>query len=125
MPRYDDTYFSSAAPVAKVTLRVPESNDSLSDVPMLIDSGADVTLLPQSSVDVLGIEADAGEVYQLEGFDGSISVSKAVRVDLVFGGKTFKGRFLLIDQAWGILGRDVLNHVCLILDGPQQTWDER
>jgi hypothetical protein len=92
---------------------------------MLIDSGADVTLLPQASVDLLGVEANADEVYQLEGFDGSISISKAVRVDLVFGRRTFKGRFLLIEQAWSVLGRDVLNHVYLILDGPQQAWEER
>src|SRR5689334_19427308 len=125
MPRYDDSYFSPAAPVARVTLRMPNSDASVSDVLMLIDSGADVTLLPQGSVDVLGIEAESSEVYQLQGFDGSVSISKAVRVDMVFGRKTFKGQFLLIDQAWGILGRDVLNHICLILDGPQQVWDER
>ena len=58
MPQYDDSHFSPAAPVAKVILRVPESNTSLTDVPMLIDSGADVTLLPQVSVDFLGIEAN-------------------------------------------------------------------
>jgi hypothetical protein len=125
MPRYDDTHFSPAAPVAKVTLSIPESSASVTEVPMLIDSGADVTLLPQASIDLLGVEVNADEVYELAGFDGSISISRAVRVDLVFGRKTFKGRFLLIDQAWGVLGRDVLNHVCLTLDGPQQAWEER
>jgi hypothetical protein len=44
---------------------------------------------------------------------------------MMFGRKTFKGRFLLIDQEWGVLGRDVLNHIVPVLDGPNQTWDER
>lgn len=123
MPQYDDSSFSPPAPVAKVTLRTPGSNSSFIDVLMLIDSGADVTLLPQTSIDSLGLESNEEEVYELEGFDGSTSISRAVHVDLVFSHKTFKGRFLLINQTWGILGRDVLNHVSLILDGPQQTWE--
>jgi hypothetical protein len=37
----------------------------------------------------------------------------------------FSGRFLLIDQEVGVLGRDILNHVCIILDGPNLRWEER
>jgi hypothetical protein len=112
--------------VVLATERIPHDLPLLllAGQPNFIERGVHY-LLPQSSVDLLGIEANADEVYELQGFDGNISISKAVRVDLVFGRKTFKGRFLLIDQAWGILGRDVLNHVCLILDGPQQAWEER
>jgi hypothetical protein len=28
-------------------------------------------------------------------------------------------------QGWGIIGRDVLNHVCLVLDGSHLTWREQ
>ncbi|MCE9555522.1 MAG: hypothetical protein K8T91_19415, partial [Planctomycetes bacterium] len=125
MAAYDSIRFSPPAPLANVTLRHPESNTLATDVPLLIDSGADVTLLPKSSVDLLGVETDTGEVYRLAGFDGTISFSQAVRVDLILGRKTFKGRFLLIEQTWGVLGRDVLNHLCLVLDGPQLAWDVR
>jgi hypothetical protein len=31
----------------------------------------------------------------------------------------------LIDQEWGIIGRDVLNLVVLLLDGPKLTWIEQ
>jgi hypothetical protein len=58
------------------------------------------------------------------GFDGSKSVAQAVQLDLLFLGRAFRGRFLLIDQACGILGRDILNHVAILLDGPQLTWSE-
>jgi hypothetical protein len=125
MPSYDEQLFSPPAPVAAVTLRHPESGATLANVPLLIDSGADVTLLPQSAVEVLGVEASPGEGYELMGFDGSKSVAQVVRLDLIFLRKTFKGRFLLTGQDCGILGRDVLNHVAIILDGPNLVWTER
>ena len=39
-------------------------------------------------------------------------------------GRTFRGQFLVIDQQVGILGRNILNALALVLDGPQQTWSE-
>jgi hypothetical protein len=92
---------------------------------MLLDSGADVTLIPATFADELGLIADDGERYELMGFDGSISFASAVRLEMLFLNKTFRGRFLLIDQEWGVLGRDILNLVTLLLDGPNLTWREQ
>jgi hypothetical protein len=39
------------------------------------------------------------------GFDGTRSSSIAVQLDLVFLGMTFRGRFPVIDQPEGVLGR--------------------
>ena len=39
-------------------------------------------------------------------------------------GRTFRGQFLVIDEEVGILGRNILNALALLLDGPQQTWSE-
>jgi len=58
-------------------------------------------------------------------FDGSTSLASVVRLEMLFLNKTFKGRFLLIDQDWGVLGRDILNLVSLSLDGPNLTWHEQ
>jgi len=124
MPAYDDS-FSPPAPIARVSLRHPESGLTVPDVPMLIDSGADVTLIPRSSVDLLGLEIAPDETYELKSFDGSSSISNAVELHLIFLQKAFKGRFLLMEEKCGILGRDVLNHIVLTLDGPHQTWDGR
>ena len=123
MTPYDENSFSPPAPVALVIIRVPNSAPSIADVPMLIDSGADVTLIPNAPVEFLRIAADTEDVYQLQGFDGSISESQAVRADLVFGRRTFKGRFLVVDRPYGILGRDVLNHLTITLDGPNLAWE--
>lgn len=124
MQTYDDRWFSPPAPLARVMLRNHEGGSVLSDVPMLLDSGADVTLVPGASVNLLGIAVGAGESYELMGFDGSRSQTQAVQLDLIFLRRTFKGQFLLIDQEWGILGRDVLNHVPMLLDGPRLSWSE-
>jgi predicted aspartyl protease len=123
MPAYDDRRFTPAAPVASVTIRHPDTGDSVSDVPMLIDSGADATLLPRSAVASLGI-AGTGEHYQLVGFDGTTNESEAARAAVIFMNETFRGRFLQVESDVGVIGRNVLNHVRLLLDGPALNWEE-
>jgi len=124
MPAYDTTHFDPPAPLASVTLRHPDTGSILPDVPMLLDSGADVTLLPKAAVDVLGVAIVPGKHYELMGFDGSRSFVPVVRLELVFCRRTFRGQFLLVNQPKGILGRNVLNSVSLLLDGPHLMWDE-
>lgn len=124
MPAYDGDLFSPPAPVATVTLRNPATGAVIADVRMLLDTGADVTLLPQTAVEQLGVNADASGGYELMGFDGRVSTTRAVSVDLLFLRRAFKGRFLLIDQGWGIIGRDILNHVSLLFDGAGLRWEE-
>lgn len=92
MPAYDESHFNPPAPVARVTLRNPDNGQSVADVLMLIDSGADATLLPKSAVTTLGI-VGTGEQYQLVAFDGTTTESEAVRADLVFLNRRFRGRF--------------------------------
>lgn len=124
MPAYDADRFDPPAPVAYVTLRHPVTGVSLSDIPMLMDSGADVTLLPREAIEKLGVNPVTDKVYELQGFDGNLQLAEMVQLELVFLRKRFKGQFLLIDQPIGILGRNVLNAVALLLDGPNAQWDE-
>ncbi len=124
MPSYDASRFDPPAPVAEVTLRYRESGATVQNVTLLVDSGADVTLLPQSTIDRLGVPLLAGETYELMGFDGSRSFASAVTLDMVFLGRSFHGRYLLTKEDYGVLGRDVLNHVAVLLNGPQRQWSE-
>jgi len=64
-------------------------------------------------------------MYELTGFDGHKSVAKSVQLELVFLRRTFRGRFLVVDSQSGILGRNVLNHFAMLLDGPQLSWQEQ
>jgi len=90
---------------------------------MLIDSGADATLLPRSAVVSLGL-GSTGQRYQLVAFDGTITESEAVRAVLFFLSKSFQGRFLQVDSEVGIIGRNILNCLRLLLDGPALNWEE-
>lgn len=124
MPAYDHSGFDPPAPVARVSLRNPESHEFIVDVPMLIDSGSDLTLLPSAFVHQLGPNVPTERDYELEAFDGSKMVAGSVRLELKFLNHKFTGRFVLLNSLCGILGRNVLNHFALILDGPKLTWAE-
>jgi len=125
MPDYEASLFDPPAPVARVALRNPDAGTALSDVRLLLDTGADVTLLPQASVQALGASPLADLRYELMGFDGSKSFASAVVIDVVFLNRVFRGRYLVVEDECGILGRDILNHVSLLLDGPRRHWSEQ
>ena len=122
MSVYDGVRFTPPAPLALVAVRCPIGGQSISEVPMLIDSGADVTLIPKPAIVSLGL-VGSGQMYQLLAFDGVSSESESVQADLLFLKRRFRGQYLSIDGEIGILGRDVLNHLRLLLDGPALRWD--
>ena len=124
MTAYNATEFDPPAPFAYITLRNEETNAEWSDVPMQLDSGADITLVPQMAVKRLNLIITPNISYELAGFDNHTTIASMVRLELIFCRRTFRGQFLLIDQAWGILGRNVLNNVPLLLDGPNLVWFE-
>lgn len=124
MPAYDDMHFDPPAPVARVTLRCPRTGNQVPDVEVLLDSGADVTLLPRAATNQLGSAATLAQRCELMGFDGSRSFAEVIFLDLILLGKAFRGRYLLTDDSCGILGRDVLNHLSLALNGPGLFWSE-
>jgi hypothetical protein len=124
MPAYDATAFRPPAPVASISVRSPASGAAVSNVLMLLDSGADVSLLPREPIaELIGPAADLPQ-FELEAFDGTRSWAPVVQLEVVFLGKSFRGQFLLIDGPHGVLGRNVLNAVSLLLDGPALRWNE-
>ena len=124
MPAYDASLFDPPAPLAMVTIRSPTTGVSVDNVAMLIDTGADVTILPRAPVERLVETAERVGRYELEGFDGTRSLASAVRLELQFLGKVFRGQFLIVDGSHGILGRNVINSLSLIMDGPKLIWRE-
>jgi len=124
MPPYDSEHYHPPAPLATVTLSTQDRKTSLSDVVMQIDSGADASVIPELAVARLGLEVEQQRGYELVAFDGSKKVARSVQCRLIFLGRAFRGTFLVREGARGVLGRDVLNHIALVLDGPHLTWRE-
>jgi hypothetical protein len=125
MLAYDDVHFDPPAPVARVTPRDPQTGTRSGDIELLVDSGADVTLVPKATADALALVPGPTDRYELMGFDGSRSFAPAVVLDLILQGKAFRGRYLLIDASIGVLGRDVLNHLLIVLNGPGLCWSQQ
>jgi hypothetical protein len=123
MPSYDQTDFDPPAPVALVSFRDLSGASEAGDVRMLIDTGADATVLPEHVVRQLGLYREDDENYELLGFGGARTASRAVQAEMRFLGRTFRGRYLVADGEWGIIGRNVLNNIRIALDGPARTWE--
>jgi hypothetical protein len=124
MPKYDSALFEPPAAVARVTLYNPRSSVFLVDVPMLIDTGADVSLVSRAYVEQLDASIDTEQIYELMSFDGEVSQTVAAEVDVIFLNRTFKGLYLLTEDDVGVLGRDILNFIAILIDGPQLTWTD-
>jgi predicted aspartyl protease len=124
MPNYDSTGFNPPAPLARVTLGNQSTGATRTDVPMLLDTGADVTLVPRWVIDQLDLSPVPGKGFELVGFDGTTSLAQVCQAELIFLNRTFRGQFLLIENEWGILGRNVLNAVSLCLEGTRLNWEE-
>ena len=122
---YDAENYEPPAPVALVTLQSQDGLKSSTDVLLLIDTGADVTLLPRWAIENLELEESNNQNYELIGFDGTVSRADSVRLTMIWQGKIFRGQFLILDQPHGILGRNILNSLVLMLNGLNKTVDSR
>ncbi len=123
MTPYDEQHYQPPAPVALLTLRTLDGRDlSISKVLALVDTGADVTLLPRWAVEQLGLVPQTDDGIQLAWFDGTVRSAESVELEALFHGGRFQGRYAVIDQPHGIVGRNLLNHFRLLFDGPAKTW---
>ncbi len=125
MPTYNDMLFDPPAPVARVTISNPNNGERVQDVLMLLDLGADVTVIPQIVIEELNATIIPDVSYQVIGFGGDTTFASAVQLESVFLNKIFRVRFLTAAQMWGVIGRDILNWVSLLFDGPHLTWNEQ
>lgn len=124
MTAYNTADFDPPAPLAYVTLKHTTTDAAWTNVPMQMDTGADVTLIPEAAVRQLGLTILSDVRYELTGFDNSVTEAFAVELKLIFCRRTFRGKFLLTNQSVGMLGRDILNLVPLLFNGPSLEWLE-
>src|SRR4051794_22788825 len=105
------------APFVHATVWTPHRVQGLHDLPAQVDTGADQSVIPWQVAESLGL-LPLGEVTAT-GFDGSVRVVPTFGVELEIR-QTVPIRAEVLasrSEPWVILGRDVLNHFRLLLDG--------
>lgn len=107
------------APFVNVTFRNPINNVELRDVPAQLDTAADRTLVPETVVQTLSL-AQIGSLA-IGGVGGTTQTMPSYEV--LLGVHDLPLQVIKVvastDEKWVILGRDVLNALRLLLDGPQ------
>ena len=116
--------FDPSAPVLTISLGVPFSPEMV-QVETLIDSGSDMTVVPERIVEQLQLRrADYVTVSGLELETRERPVyAVTVNIEGVFG-PTIQG-VIAWEKDYGLLGRDVLNSLVVILDGPNRQLEVR
>jgi predicted aspartyl protease len=114
---YLDTYYPPM-PALEIQLGYPEEALTLGPLTAIVDTGADGTLVPQSLVDEIGaplvdevrIRSHWGEWRDLQLFTVDVGIGQAILPAIEVVGDD-QGKEI-------VLGRNVLNRLKLLLDGP-------
>jgi hypothetical protein len=110
--------FNPPAPFVQVTLGNPTTGEQRQAIPAQVDTAADRTVLPEAVALSLHLNR-IGETV-IGGFGGTITVVPLYGV--LLGVHTFPPRLIEVlahpEEQWVLLGRDVLNQLRSLLDGP-------
>jgi predicted aspartyl protease len=114
---YSNAFFPSA-PVVEIRLGAPGAEVTFGPIEALVDTGADATLIPMSHLNqVSARKVDQANVRSYWRERRSVSIySVALEVD----GHRFSAMWAVGDELGSevVLGRNVLNRLRLLLDGP-------
>jgi predicted aspartyl protease len=112
-----DTAYTPALPVCSIKLTAPATGQSL-ELQAIIDTGADSTIIPVQSLNAIG----ARRVFEtaLRSQWGERRTVYLYLVDVQIDTLTLPGTYVVGDEIGNevVLGRNVLNRVRLLLDGP-------
>ncbi len=89
---------------------------------MLLDTGADITIIPKFAVENLDLDYTQSPEIRLEDFEGKKSIAQSADLFLFFEEQKFRARFPLIEQSYGIIGRNILNRFKIEFDGQNLLW---
>jgi predicted aspartyl protease len=115
--------FLPPAPTLEVVVHNAQTGASTT-VLAKIDTGADGSVIPVTLVEQLGLIPF--DTLVSIAFDGSTEEQTSYMIDLTIAGRTFTDlEVITAPLAYVLIGRDVLNHVVTILNGPDQVFDIR
>lgn len=117
---YSRAYFPPA-PGIEIRLAVPGEPFSVGPVWAFVDAGADATLVPSRYIDPLGLTPDDRKFLRSQW--GERRRVDIYFLDLGIGDYRFPVIEIVSDDRGDelIIGRNVLNHLDLRLNGPKQT----
>jgi hypothetical protein len=109
------------APFVHVALRRPDGASALDDLPAQIDTAADRTVIPGGLVARLGLVPL--DELPVTAFGGQVLLVPTYFVEVIIRGQPPRPVEVLAHEGEThvLLGRDVLNHHRLLLDGPGLT----
>ncbi len=107
------------APFIHVAVRCIETGREIGQSPAQLDTAADRTVLPESFVESLGLLPL--DELPIEGFGGQVLLLPTYRVQIGIHDLPPVMIEVIAHTAepFVLLGRDVLNHLRVLLDGPQ------
>ena len=115
--------FVPPLPGLPVVLHHPESGAVTQGIPALIDTGADATLAPLRYLRAI----EAEEIYEtrMRSHWGESRTARIYLVDMEVEGQRLPGIEVVADDRGNdvLLGRNVLNRLILLLDGPGHKTD--
>ncbi len=127
-----DSFFIPAAPIGKVQIFSPfsvtfeKSDASTVTVNMLLDTGSDVSFIPKKAVSILEQRIGTRLPYgskTIEDFRGRISRHPKISFFLKFSDfLTEEFEFVVLNQKYGIIGRDILNQLTITFNGPELNY---
>ena len=122
MPAYNTADFDPPAPVALVSFVNPDTGQQRDNVPMLLDTGADASVVPHVVFQALST-TERTTAYEVEYLEGQTATLYSTRLQMKWRGNNFTGDFLVARTSHGVIGRNILNHLRLVLDGPTLQWE--
>ncbi len=116
--RYVDR-LSPPAPFINVVARCPDTGFRTNELPALLDYGADRCVLPRRVVTALELAEDGAESFA--GFGGQVERLPLFLVEFcIHDLKPLQVRAVVGEREdYILLGRDMLNTLRVLLDGPQ------
>lgn len=110
-----------AAPIVSVQVLNPATGQS-SDLNALVDSGAAISVAPLDTVREIGLKPiDRLEVREFEAIPTTVPVFRSTWI--IAGFVVVGVEFVAVEREGTLLGRDLLQHFILTLNGKTATFD--
>ena len=123
MPYPYDATFAWPFPTLPVIIHQIENGAATPTLSALVDTGADITIIPAAHLQA--IDADAAYTANLRSHWGASHPVSVYLVDLEIAGEYLLAIEVVADNQENdiLLGRNVLNKLILLLDGPHTRTD--